>query len=321
MASYAGTFAVTYDTSSSTGALAVTFGNLVTKLTSCGLTQTADSGQVTASAIVNATGTTLVNYGYQLWQFTDALAGTNPVVIKIEYGMSNNVPVFWLTIGQGSNGSGTLTGNLSPRMFFMGNGVDGSADTTHTQTAYISGDGANASGNARISLAFCEGPTRIPGCFFNIERTVNTSGVDTTTGISIHAVLGNFNGSTNGSPVSVLSMMLPYGSVTLAGYQTTWISALNRTNASLFFGTTVGTCLVVPFNFIPYPPVRGVLLYYGSDFPLYSSNTINVYGTNHTYLALNQQANASPTNSITDYTTGIQEGSVYPPTHILFRYE
>ncbi len=316
MASFAGSFSVTYNTAASTGALAATFGNLVTALTSCGLAQTSDTGQVTASAIVNSTGSGFVNQGYQIWKFTDALAGASPVYLKLEYCQQNSVPTFFLTVGSTSNGTGTLTGTISPRMYFMGGGSDANADASILQTAYISGDGANASGNARVALAFCEGPTRFPGCLFSIERSVDASGADTNSGIIVHCLVG---GNGNATPSPVMSMLIPY-SGTLAGYQTAWVSALNHNNASLFFGSTVGFCQVVPFNFIPYKPGKNVALYYTSDFALYSTNTLSVNGSNHTYLALNQQASTSPTGSITPYTTTSFIGP-YPAAHILLRYE
>jgi hypothetical protein len=321
LASFAGSFNVTYNTAASTGALAATFGNLVAALTSCGLAQTSDTGQVTAGSIVNSLGNGFVNQGYQIWKFTDALAGSQPVYLKLEYCQQNSVPTFFLTVGSASNGTGGLTGTISPRMYFMGGGgTDSTPDASILQTAYISGDGANASGNARVALAFCEGPTRFPGCLFSVERSVDASGVDTNVGIIVHCLVGSYVGGINATPAPVMSMFIPYAG-TLAGYQTGWVSALNHNNASLFFGSMVGFCQVVPFNFIPYKPGKNVALYYTSDFALYSTNTLSVNGSNHTYLALNQQVSASPTGGSTPYTAGVFNIGAYPASHILLRYE
>jgi hypothetical protein len=96
-------------------------------LTSVGLTQTSDTGQINW-----ATNTTYVNtswntsYGYEIWSFNDSLQATAPIFIKIEYG---NVSTqsgavrgdigTWVTVGTGSNGAGTITGVIfSRRMNF-----------------------------------------------------------------------------------------------------------------------------------------------------------------------------------------------------------
>jgi hypothetical protein len=70
------------------------------------LTQTADTGQA------NWATATRAGVPYEIWKFTDSI-GT--LYFKIEYGAVSTQFAMFLTIGTGSNGSGTITGILSTR--------------------------------------------------------------------------------------------------------------------------------------------------------------------------------------------------------------
>jgi len=78
----------------------------------------------------------------------------------------------------------------------------------------------------------------------------------------------------------------------------------------------VGTLQCVPFNFIPYNPGLGVLLYYGSDYPVYTPVSLEVYGASHTYLPL--QNGYSGFGETGGYAGGPCGNSA---THIMMRYE
>jgi hypothetical protein len=84
-----------------------------TQLAAVGLTQTADTGQInwTTVALPGAANTIA---GFEIWRFNDALQATSPIFIKIQYGTSSltSIPLILIQVGQGSNGSGTLTGTL-----------------------------------------------------------------------------------------------------------------------------------------------------------------------------------------------------------------
>ena len=85
------------------------------QLASVGLTNTADTGQVNWATVtvpgINTAG------GYEIWRFNDTLQGTTPIFLKIEFGTggTSTYPAVWITVGNGSNGSGTLTGLTSSR--------------------------------------------------------------------------------------------------------------------------------------------------------------------------------------------------------------
>jgi hypothetical protein len=105
-------------------------GAMFTNLT---LTQTADTGQTTngGSSVpaVNTAG------GYVIGRFNDTLQSTAPIFFKLEFGTGSVItqPQMWLTVGQGSNGSGTLTGTLTTRCAVL----TGSAPSS-TTTSFVS---------------------------------------------------------------------------------------------------------------------------------------------------------------------------------------
>src|SRR3954454_8298219 len=84
------------------------------QLAAIGLVRTADTGQIDWTTVAKpASG---VFGGYEIWRFDDALQATAPVFIKVEYGISNTTTLMLgLTVGTGTNGAGTLTGQVSSK--------------------------------------------------------------------------------------------------------------------------------------------------------------------------------------------------------------
>lgn len=84
-------------------------------LAGTGLVRTADTGQINWTSVtrpaVNTAG------GYEIWRFDDAMQGTAPIFIKLEFGCGSNLlfPQIWIAVGTGSNGSGELTGSTATR--------------------------------------------------------------------------------------------------------------------------------------------------------------------------------------------------------------
>lgn len=126
-------------------------------LSSVGLVQTADTGQITiASATTPASNNTFA--GYEIWRFADADQASEPVYIKIQYGRGAavGVPALSFQAGRGSNGSGTLTNASS-----LAGSISGSTP------------GATPFGNGRIHIAHAYGGL----CVFSTHET--TQGNDT----------------------------------------------------------------------------------------------------------------------------------------------
>lgn len=92
---------------------------IVTMLfTTLGVTQTADTGQINP-ATVTIPGAINTSAGYVIGRFNDTAQSTSPVFFKLEFGTGSSStaqPALWITIGTGSNGSGTLTGTVGTRV-------------------------------------------------------------------------------------------------------------------------------------------------------------------------------------------------------------
>ena len=101
------------------------------------LIQTSDTGQINWTSVTKPTTITTVA-GYEMFRFHDSLQSTSPVYIKIEYGIGSYSTTYfglWITVGTGTNGSGTLTGNISNRFALYGGGIDQNTRTSYSERA------------------------------------------------------------------------------------------------------------------------------------------------------------------------------------------
>lgn len=85
-------------------------------VTTLGLTQTSDTGQINTSTVTRPTTNTAG--GYVILRFNDTAQSTAPLFMKIEFGTGGAVasPNIWITIGTASNGSGTINGVTGSRV-------------------------------------------------------------------------------------------------------------------------------------------------------------------------------------------------------------
>jgi len=87
-----------------------------TALSTIGLTQTADTGQVAFGSPVPAITLPGIGSpqggGYQVWRFNDTLQSTYPIFMRFDFGTHDTYsacPGIYITVGTGSDGSGTIT--------------------------------------------------------------------------------------------------------------------------------------------------------------------------------------------------------------------
>lgn len=139
-----------------------------------GLVQTADTGQINWVTVTRPGVNTAA--GYEIWRFADST-----LFLKIEYGTGSGaaVPQMWITVGSGSNGSGTLTGQLSTRNIYTLQ-----AGLASTITAYTSRLCAVAN-SFSISWKETAGAATTNGGFLVIGKTVDGSGGAITTGFGV----------------------------------------------------------------------------------------------------------------------------------------
>lgn len=104
-------------------------------LSTSGLIQTTDTGQLNSSTAVRPNANS--NAGSQIWRFNDSRQGVDPIFLRIYYGCggNNGRTRLQVQVGQGSNGSGVLTGQLSSAVS-IGGGWTEAVGATYSISSY-----------------------------------------------------------------------------------------------------------------------------------------------------------------------------------------
>lgn len=271
----------------------------------CGLSQTADTGQINWTTV---TYTATANYssGYEIYQFTDTLQATYPIFIKIEYGTgaqtgtTTGEPAIWITVGEGSNGSGTLTGTLSNRTQIVGAGTANQIESnTLPYPTYICFNGSY------LGIVHKAGGLGWPGNgyvnnggIFMIGRGTNTSGAYVGGEIVfICSVINN-----NNNPQATIQCIN-----TVAGTLYT-----NTTGTFTCAWFTPSSTTVNGLNFQLYPcwsifnqvePINWLLYGLNAEIGAYTTVTATPFGsTQHTYLMTGQSSYGWGVNASTAYS-------------------
>ncbi len=151
-------------------------------LAAAGLVNTTDTGQIAWGAATLPGINTAA--GYEIWKLPDS-----SLFIKLEYGTGSSAPFpqLWVTVGEGSNGSGTLTGQLNARTGITN--AAGPQSNTINYNTYISVT------NDCFSLLWKRGgmpnTTNGHGALLVVGKSVNSSGVATNDGYGVFS----FNGT------------------------------------------------------------------------------------------------------------------------------
>jgi len=240
-------------------------------ITAAGWVQTADTGQVNWST-VSAPSATNTAQGYEIYQSDDELTDW---YLKIEYGSGSNAsyPSIWITVGTGSNGGGTLTGQVSTRFQI-------STATHNASTLYSC---AFAGGNNWLAISLWYDSAANQTLTFLIERLRDAAGVEEDTGI---VVLGISSAARyqqvvpkeGAIPVLTSAAAVPYWPImSPPGSQTSSLS-----------GTTVGVYTIHPYAQTHRPSILAGLVYFSGspDISAYATFTVERYGEEVTYLSL-----------------------------------
>lgn len=255
---------------------------MITQLLAVGLTQTADTGQINTSTVVR-TGTNTIA-GYTIWRFNDTAQSTSPIFIKLEFGTGSTTtqPTMMITVGTGSNGSGTLTGTTSTRRGICGGVITSSSTTFISRWCYNATDGVLAMAWKIGSVS--PGGAANGGAIF-VARTTDTSGASTTTGYICIT-----NGSTSVIPTASTGAVEIYnfGSASLVTLTTNLpsLTGIAYGNSTLVTG---GNTYLIPFFFLA--PVPGVhsMIAFGliGDFALGATVTVALVGsTTHMFVSV-----------------------------------
>jgi hypothetical protein len=252
--------------------------------TSCGWTQSSDTGQVNWSTIAAVPGAAA--YVYEIWQPGD---GLQTFYVKIEYGNVSgaNCPSLRITIGTGTNGSGTLTGFVAS-VLNTNFGTFTPPSTTTQYPCHFSGDSGG------MSVMMWRGaPNNAPQAFV-IERSVTSSGTyygTSTTGYVTAVVFGTPN---NSGFVSSAQQSLVFGvGVTNTAARNGGNGALpsihvrlpyfNGNTTSAFNGAINMDTVSPNVGFFDYPMTRvGVAA--SADIAEGVTFTATLYGTSRTFM-------------------------------------
>ena len=263
-------------------------------VTTAGWYATGETGTTAMSALTHPTVINTVQ-GYQIYKMTDTLGGASssngaaPIYIKVEYGSgggaSGVTPAIWLTVGTGSNGSGTITGVLVNRVQLSSI----SAGSATTWTSYFSGN------TNRIQICMWGGDTvnafafgsNTANIFFSIERTKDTTGADTAAG-----VLVMYNDIAVAQPKNLASLVAN----SIPTIEAAARGALNVTNTTMIMGNSAGVVVPIMFSPAPQNPGLGFVTGWSADFARYSQLAVSLYGVSHNYIWLTMSNAITVTN-------------------------
>lgn len=143
-------------------------------LLAVGLVAAGDTGQMNLATAVRP-GTINTAAGYRMYRFADALQATKPVFIKVEFGTGGATTVAgaWATVANGTNGAGTLTGQVGARIQWLAVG----SNQVAPHTLRTSGD------TSRVAMAVMGGGQY--GFLLGVERSKADDGADNGDGIQM----------------------------------------------------------------------------------------------------------------------------------------
>lgn len=282
-------------------AFRVWVAEIITMLfTTLGVTQTADTGQINTSTVTRAA---VVNTaaGYVIGRFNDTAQATSPVFFKLEFGTGSTQPTnpaMWITVGTGSNGSGTITGTQTVRT-----ALGGFSTISSTITAYIT----RACYNTTAGVLWLNwkqggtGTTQQSLAGFAIYRSADNTGAVTTDSVHLFAC------STSASAATTIGQLQAVSYLNSTAYNNTspfqghnWGFYPFDLTVSIFGSNAyVGPCF-------QYTPVPGITPWMGiaiqTEFPMNSTASITMVGsTPHTYV---QCAGFGGLSSITNVNNG-----------------
>lgn len=312
----------------------------------CGLVQTADTGQINWTTVTRDTGISGTESirGYEMYRFNDTLQATKPIFVKFEYGHINNynnyynyfantLPVIYITVGTATNGAGTLTGALtSTRTRFLGgtpwgiNSSNGSNPSTAPSTSspmLAAGSAAESYLNMAIGATSLAQPnynafySSQGSCFpamLCIERTRNADGTANGDGVIMWTC--KWPPPINGfgtSPEPKFQII----SFTGGGYT---VAPQDNYIPFAYPGQTFGTASLSGDNYFFPLPVNtpkaqaqslAFLGTFKNDVPPLATQTVTVLGTARTYVALTGLSGQTANTNDHSYTWGgVPNGAV-----------
>lgn len=154
-------------------------------VTNCGLTQTADTGQmaVPCTTAVPAANTIA---GYYMFAFNDPLQATAPCFFKLEFGLNTNSGAgFIITMGTSTSGTGTVTGTVGTRVAVASGATIAGAGVTNYVSRYMYNNVYGACGMSFKIGSQSGGSANAAMGGFYFMRSVNNAGAATGTSMML----------------------------------------------------------------------------------------------------------------------------------------
>lgn len=258
------------------------------------------TGTVAAKSTALARGDTV----YQMWRFNDSLQATTPVYLKLTFGSYNNIygykvlgPLFWIGVGTGTDGAGTLyngyVGGSTTKDFSASSNENSSATITPTD-CYVAGDAG------RLTMLLWRNAS-FP-VFYNIERTKDAAGNDTSAGVQTIWSWGIYTAQSTITSYKGFDLMTPSGQHYV---DTSNIPCISFSNSATLQNQTISIFpLFSPYGGIQSPMLgclSGKVSDYGEldqfTYEMYTGKSVNYLVSTLTNSAKTQQQFGTGTNN------------------------
>lgn len=257
---------------------------IIAQLIAVGLTQTADTGQINTSTVVR-TASAQTAQGYAIFRFNDSLQSTSPIFFKLEFGTGSTAvltcPAMWITVGTGSNGSGTLTGTTSGRCPAGVNVNLTGAVTSNWISRYCY---STAMGAFAVCFKIGAGATTAPFAFFGIFRSNDSTGAPTADSYMLLSNGGAAATGTTNTNINAINYSYNTSGLVTEGVSTNWAYMPYGNTTTLINGNVQ---LGAAWHLQPTAKVSGnVAIALRSEFPPHTQCTIALLGSStYTFLS------------------------------------
>jgi hypothetical protein len=238
-----------------------------TLITTDGWVDPGDTGQLSIAAAAHPTLANTV-VGYRIYRMNDTLQGSAPVFIRVDYGSGTaaNTPQITVTIGTGTNGAGTITGNVGNMV------VTSFSSGTNASNSYASAD----AGRLQLLMFVRAGQPEMLCC--SLERTKDATGADT--GVGLLLTYGDGGGSV--SAVRLTKFLIRAGgSQPPAEVGISFV--LSNQSVATAFGGDVGVGIPIHFRGVAQQPGVGMMFVNQLDFADQATISYPIYGATRTY--------------------------------------
>jgi hypothetical protein len=240
-------------------------------VTTGGWVNTADTGQLDI-ATAAAPGAANTKIGYKIYRMDDALQASAPVFVRFDFGSSSVAaqPGMWVTIGQGSDGAGTITS-----IRYNGGAIAAPPIASAQSQSSGAHNSYGSAENNRVQFALFVTSAAIRLMIFSLERSRDANG--DVTGAGLYMVTKDVNTILNHSRYIALGTTAQPPADSGVQY------VLSSANPSGFNGN-VGVGMPIPMATVAQPAALGLCVVMANDYVSESFIKVSIYGAQRTYV-------------------------------------